>query len=110
MIFDMIDIGMRIRDLRKAKDISGKELSIALGFTQSFLSGIENGNKKCSLETLIAICNELNVSLSDFFSDQVPNLSPSIQQLLNTANKLPANELDALLKLLETRISNGTTQ
>lgn len=65
---DMINIGNRIRELRKVKNLSGKELAGMIGVTQGFLSGIENGGKKCSIETLDAICIALNVSIASFFS------------------------------------------
>ncbi len=97
----MINIGARIKELRKQKGISGKELSMNLGFTQSFLSGIENGNKKCSLETLVSICDMLDVSLSDFFAVDNPQIDPQIQRLIHASKKLSKEKLDYLVKFIE---------
>lgn len=64
----MYDIGRRIRELRKEKNISAKEVSIALGVSSAFISGIESGKNKCSIENLKRICDVMGIDLAEFFS------------------------------------------
>ncbi|MCM0757406.1 helix-turn-helix domain-containing protein [Sporomusa sphaeroides DSM 2875] len=66
----MTNIGERIRELRKQKNLTSEALGEAIGVSQSFISGIENGSKKCSLETLGNICDVLGITLSDFFKTE----------------------------------------
>ena len=60
-------IGEKIAVLRNQKDISQTEMSQALKISQSYLSAIENGNRKCTMPVLIHVCDVLNMSLLDFF-------------------------------------------
>ena len=63
----MIDVGARIREFRKQRKLTSKELSNKLGLSPGFVSQIETGQKIPSLETLEQFCIALDVSLSAFF-------------------------------------------
>ena len=52
-----------LKDLRKAKKISQKELSDKVGISTARLSKIENSKGVKSIEILEDICNELNYEL-----------------------------------------------
>lgn len=49
------DLGIRLQLLRKAKNLSQKEVSNALGISASVLSNYESGERTPSLENLIAL-------------------------------------------------------
>ena len=98
----MINVGERIKELRKLKNITTTLLADKIGVTQSFISAIENGNKKCSLETLNAICIILNVSLSDFFQEDTSKLNPNIQRLLAASKNLTSEQYELITRFLET--------
>lgn len=53
-------IGMRIRQVRKAKGWSQDELAKRCGISMSFLGHIERGTRIMSLETFVAICSALD--------------------------------------------------
>ncbi len=63
----MINIGMRIRNIRKQRGLNSKELASKIGVSAGFLSQLENDVKSPSLETLEQICTALDISLSAFF-------------------------------------------
>ncbi|RAL26732.1 helix-turn-helix domain-containing protein [Thermoflavimicrobium daqui] len=100
----MIHIGSRIKELRIQRNISAKELALALDVSQSFISAIENGNKKCSLENIDKICSVLGITLSDFFATNDNQLPPDLIQLMEALKKLPSEERRALNHYLQTRL------
>lgn len=54
-------IGLRIKALRKAHSLTGKDLAQLLGCTQGFISKIENGKIKPSSELIQLLCNKLGI-------------------------------------------------
>ncbi len=97
----MLNIGERIREVRNNKDRTGSWLAKQIGVAQSFISALETGQKHCSLETLFAITKALDISMSDFFADELDLLDPSLQRLLNAVEKLDDNELIKLIEFVE---------
>jgi len=66
MIKEMI--GKRVKELRISKtSLSQVDFAKILGFDRTYLSKIESGKQNITLETMILICEKLNVSLSAFF-------------------------------------------
>lgn len=53
-------MGMRIRQVRKAKGWSQDELAKKCGISMSFLGHIERGSRIMSLETFVSICRALD--------------------------------------------------
>ena len=80
-------IGNRIKAARKAKGLSQSELSELIDKSVGYMSYIETGSKKPSLETLIQIANALDVTIDELLSDNLAAASPvsntQINQLLS---------------------------
>ncbi len=78
---DYKSLGMRIRKRRKAMRMTQEELAKKLGLSLSFLGHIERGTRKASVETLVAIANELSLSvdymLQDSLHDNVLQKTPA---------------------------------
>jgi transcriptional regulator with XRE-family HTH domain len=55
-------IGQRIREYRKKKNLTQKEVAEEAGLHFSYIAHIELGSKICSLKSLEKIANALNVS------------------------------------------------
>lgn len=68
---DMSDqwVGQQVRDIRKAKRLSLKQLSEAAGISIGLLSQIERGSSSPSLRSLQAISKAVGVSPVWFFND-----------------------------------------
>lgn len=58
-------IGMRIRQVRKAKGWSQDELARKCGISMSFLGHIERGSRIMSLETFVSICGALDAGADE---------------------------------------------
>ena len=88
-----MEVGKKIKELRKQKKWSQEKLAAEAGISQSALSAIERGIKQPTVETLNNICNALNITLVDFFSKEKTELSPALLELINVASKMPENKL-----------------
>ncbi|MDQ0246503.1 transcriptional regulator with XRE-family HTH domain [Bacillus fengqiuensis] len=63
---DYVKIGRLIRDLRRKREYTMVDLAKKLNISQPKLSRIESGNQEVSLALLSKICEEFNLSLSEF--------------------------------------------
>lgn len=68
---DYMKIGMRIRQVRKAKEWSQDELAKKCGISMSFLGHIERGTRIMSLETFTAICDALETGADELLWGEV---------------------------------------
>lgn len=64
------NIGINIRNIRKSKHISQKELAFRIRKSNGYLSDIENGNKLPSINVLYSIAYHLSVCPSDLLGCQ----------------------------------------
>ncbi len=62
---DYSKIGMRIRQVRKAKGWSQGILAQKCGISMSFLGHIERGTRVMSMETFVVICNVLDTGADE---------------------------------------------
>lgn len=65
-----LNIGARIRFLRKQAGLTLNQLAEMADIDGGFINCIENGKKTPSLRTLVKIAGALNVSIVDIFSEQ----------------------------------------
>lgn len=71
MTVDYSLLGSRICQRRKELKITQKKLSERINLSRNHISGIETGDKRPSLETLLIICNELGISLDYLVSGTI---------------------------------------
>lgn len=80
---DYPEMGERLREARRARDLSLRTLAERLGVSPSLISQIETGRANPSVSTLYALAAELDVSLDELlFNDRRPAES--------VANQAPA--------------------
>lgn len=58
----------RLSQLRQAKNVSARDMSLSLGQCDSYINRIENGRALPSMTSFFYICEYLGVTPSDFFS------------------------------------------
>ncbi len=96
-------IATRLRELREAYGYSINGLSYRSGISQSYLRSIELQEKNnISVEILFKITQELNISLSDFFSDYKPPVNKQVSSLDKKIHALSKEQQESLLRFLET--------
>jgi transcriptional regulator with XRE-family HTH domain len=95
-----VDIGKRIRNLRKSKNMKVKELAQKAYISQPYLSDIENGRTTPSLDKLTTICDALGITLAEFFGYE-SELTPDLMRLLENMKKLTEEERSHLADFIE---------
>ena len=62
-----LSFGRRVRELRKAKEMSQKDFASLCGLDRTYISGIERGKRNVSLQNIHVIARALEVRLVDIF-------------------------------------------
>ena len=62
---DYVLIGERIKFWRQQRKLTQERLAEMVALTTGFISLIETGKKRASLETLLSICHALNITPND---------------------------------------------
>lgn len=86
---DMKEVGKRIRELRENRGMKRNQLANRAGVSPTYVYQLENGEKSPTVEYLNHICEGLNVTLVEFFTqdnreaDRIALLSEEQKELLN---------------------------
>lgn len=97
-----MDVGARIRELRKIKNLTTKELADMTKISQPVISRLETNNRAADIDLIKSICSVLEISLADFFAVETTALDPSLKRLLLAAEKLTEEERDQLTTFILT--------
>lgn len=95
------DFGERLAVLRTKKNVSAREMSLAIGQNPGYINHIETGQGTPSLSGLFYICEYLGITPSEFFDTE--NSNPA---KLEKINKLLKKLNDEQLEMVENLIKN----
>jgi transcriptional regulator with XRE-family HTH domain len=84
-----LNLGDRIRDLRREKKLSGAELAQRSGVSRSLITQIEKNTSNPSIETLRRMANSLEVPIAAFFEEQEPTNGIVVRKNQRKQLKLP---------------------
>ena len=62
-------LGNRIKELRQKKGLGVKKMAFDCGWDKSNLQRLERGNANPTLKTLLIICEQLNISVSELLKE-----------------------------------------
>lgn len=96
-----MEIGERLRSIRKSKGLSIYKLSQDTGISQNHISDLELGRRKPSVETLKRLIVPLGITLSELFNEDstVSILTEKERELLENYRTLPDHKAESLLNL-----------
>lgn len=99
-----MQVGYRIRELRKEVGMSISQLATLVGISQPYLSQIERNERPCPIDVLQKICSVLGISMAEFFtaSDKPVPIPPHLQLLLDEARALTPEQAEVLARFLAT--------
>lgn len=60
-----VRFGQRVRDLRKAKELSQEAFAAACDLDRTYISGIERGKRNVSLRNIEVIAKAIGISISE---------------------------------------------
>ena len=63
----MIDVGVRIRELRNEQKMSQQQLAECIGVTTRTLQNYETHQRKLDINLVLLLCDALNISPNEFF-------------------------------------------
>ena len=66
-----VRIGLRIKQLRANAGLTQDQLAYAINLSRSYLAEVETGKRNISIVNLERICDGLQVSMTDFFADEL---------------------------------------
>lgn len=90
----------RLNSLRVQKNVSAREMSLAIGQNDSYINRIENGKAFPSMQVFFYICEYLNITPQEFWEPN--NQCPSkIDEINASLKKFSPEQLDALLNFIK---------
>lgn len=99
----MISIGHKLQRIRKDKGLSIYQLESLSKVNKSTISRIESNENSPTVETLLKLCDALEISIIDLFDNDI--LPTDILNLINTAKKLSPKQRQKVTELLELFLS-----
>lgn len=84
---DYAKLGMRVRQQRVLNRLTQEQLAEKTGVSCSFIGHIERGEKKASVETVVALCNALDISPSVLLQDSLTDAVIRSQLSFNQENQ-----------------------
>ncbi len=78
---DYTKMGMRIRQVRKAKGWSQDALAKKCGISMSFLGHIERGTRIMSLETFVGLCSALDTDAGELLWGEVKYCQKAVSDM-----------------------------
>jgi transcriptional regulator with XRE-family HTH domain/quercetin dioxygenase-like cupin family protein len=110
---DYPEMGERLREARRARNLSLRTLAERLGVSPSLISQIETGRANPSVSTLYAIAAELDVSLDELlFNDRRPAepaepAAPPRTEMLSGGTMVPAPPVQRATDRHTIRLASG---
>ncbi|WP_028778773.1 helix-turn-helix domain-containing protein [Shimazuella kribbensis] len=95
-----MNVGQRIRKLRKINGLTIKELADKVNVSQPYLSQIERDDKSASVDLLAKVCHVFEISLSEFFNDE-SELTPELHNWIQAGKKLSSEQRKLLLQTID---------
>lgn len=90
----------RLATLREQKNISAREMSLAIGQNASYINRIENKHAFPSMQCFFYICEYLNVTPAEFFDAEISN-PDRYSRILSNLRQLSDSQLALLDALLD---------
>ena len=97
MIMDKNDFAKRLADLRTAKGVSARDMSLSLGQSAGYINNIENGVNLPSMAVFFYICEYLGITPKEFFDTDNANPEKAAE-LYEVAKHLKSEQLEVSVK------------
>lgn len=88
----------RLASLRMKKNVSAREMSLAIGQNGSYINRIENRQAFPSMQAFFYICEYLEITPSEFFDEKTEN-PRRLNELSMELAKLNDEQLDIVLSV-----------
>ncbi len=89
----------RLVALRSRKNISAREMSLAIGQNESYINRIENRKALPSMQAFFYICEYLKITPKDFFDYELVNPIKT-NEIIHKLRILDDSQLDIILSVI----------
>lgn len=93
----------RITQLRIAKGVSARDMSLTLGQSESYINKIENGKSMPSMQVFFYICEYFKITPQEFFDEETKN-PVQVKEIvadLKTLDEKQINNIHEIIKDLK---------
>lgn len=99
-MFDAKMFSARLAQLRIQKNMSARQLSLAIGYNSGYIQNIESGKALPSMVVFWDICRELKITPSEFFDleDADPAKTRALMEDLKQLNDAERESIHVLVK------------
>ena len=94
------EFSKRLTDLRIQKNVSARDMSLALGQNAGYINNIESGKSMPSLTGIFYICDYLGITPSEFFDMEVQNPT-KLNEIIENLKRLDDRQLDTIAMLIK---------
>lgn len=98
-------VGSRIRELRKKKKLTQKELGEKIGVKDNTITSYEKGVNQLNQETLFKLARALDCRVDDFFPSTGIETSDNLERALMMSKNLNTKDINFLKGLIEKALS-----
>ena len=95
---DYVKLGERVRKQRILNQLTQEQLAERTGISTSFVGHIERGEKKASIETIVALCNAMEVSPAVLLQDSLSDAVMQSHLAASEENRMLFNDLMQVLR------------
>lgn len=90
----------RLIELRQAKGVSAREMSLAIGQSHGYISSIENQASFPSMQSFFYICEYLNITPAEFF-DSDNHYPLEYQEIIKELKTLDVRKLQSVKTVIK---------
>ncbi len=95
---DYAKLGERVRRQRILNELTQAELARRVGVSTSFIGHIERGEKKASIETVVALCNAMAITPTVLLQDSLSDAALQSQVDIGEESRLLFADLMQVLR------------
>ncbi len=92
-------VANRIKQLRKQKKISAREMSLAIGQNVNYINRIERNYNLPSLQGLFYICEYFDISPQEFFDNDTNTNPMALQEAMRELAALDNDDLSLVISI-----------
>ena len=89
----------RLSQLREAKQVSAREMSLSIGQNCSYINRIENKKAFPSMQCFFYICDYLQISPQEFFDDKSQD-THTLKELMEASKTLSPKQLELVANIV----------
>ena len=100
LVLDMRRIGNKLLAIRRRAGLTQIEVAEAAGLSNRTYADIERGTVNMRTETILHICEALHITPNEILTEELPELSPRQEELLDRLEACSPWQRETALRLL----------